>query len=98
MAEPLALEDRRKGVQGAQVHAVAGTGLGIHVYVACVEGSEVLEEVRALAGVYAEVRQRTFHQRLGFGDVAPDHRHAQGGDAGAPSAETDEDILPSLGP
>ena len=50
--------------------------------------------MRALAGVDAEFRQGAFHQDAGLGDVAPGHRYAQRGDAGAPSAIADEYVLP----
>ena len=93
MAEPGCFVSGGEGVQGGKVHGVPATGIRIHINVACVEGGEVLEEVRALGRVHAEVRQGAFHQHAGLGDVAPGYRNAQGGDAGAPSAKTNKDIL-----
>ena len=86
MADESTFFNSRKRVQRVEIYIIRRTGEAVYGDVSCIEGSEVLEEVGALAGVDPEIGQGTFHQRLGLGNVAPDYGNAQSRDAGAPAA------------
>ena len=59
--------------------------VGANGEIAYAKRREVLEKVRALACVYAEVLDPTFHHRLGARYVRPFHGYAQRGVAAAPT-------------
>ena len=57
------------------------------------EGSEILEEVRALTGIDAVVLQSGLHDDTGGRDMRPLHGDAQPEIAGSPAPRSDKDIV-----
>ena len=49
------------GIKYAEVQGVSLPGVGVYVHITGVEGGEILEEVSALAWIYAEIGQGALH-------------------------------------
>ena len=77
-AYELRLVERWKGVEHRCVAEFVGTGIWVHVDVAGICRCHVLEEMRALARVDAEVFEAAFDDDFRLGDVAPLHRNPEG--------------------
>ena len=82
----------RQGVEHAGLHD-AITRIGIDGEVTYAKRGEILEEVRALRGVYVVVLQSGFYDDASCGDVRPFHGDAQPVVAGAPSSRPDEHVV-----
>ena len=70
-AYELRLVERWKGVKHRCVAEFIGPGIWVHIYVAGICRCHVLEEMRALARVDAEIFEAAFYDDFRFGDVAP---------------------------
>ena len=73
MAQVCGLGDRRESVKHAEVQTILRVRERIDVDVSYVEGCKILEEMRSLARIYLEVRQRTLDDGLGqhIGELLP---------------------------
>ena len=56
------------------------------------EGSQVLEEMRTLAGVHAVVFESAFDDDARIADMRPFHRDSEPGVAASPTSRADEDV------
>ena len=73
----------------------AVASVGVDCEIADTKGCEILEEVRALRGVNVIVLETSLDDDAGGRDVGPLDGNAQPRVAGAPTARTNEDVVPA---
>ena len=92
MTHKFGLFHRRHGIQHVPLEDSV-TRIGVDGEVPYPEGSEVLEEVSTLRGVYMIVLQSCLHDDTGCGDMGPFHGDAQPVVTAAPAPGTDEHVV-----
>ena len=95
VAHVLRLLNGRQRVEHAGLQNTV-TRIGVDGEVTHAKRGEVLEEVRALRGIYVVVLQSGLHDDACCGDVRPLHGDAQPVVARTPTARADQDVVLSL--
>ena len=79
-----------------KVQQVVRSYILIHIDIAHIKSSHILEEMRSLAGFDAEGWQTALHYHFCLTDVSPHNRNAKGVNGRAPSTEADKQEIATL--